>query len=142
MNFIEPNINYQHYFSTIFQVWSTSVWSFKCKVECVVPVVVVSLLPHAEFGRNDHRVEAPHFISSVFFNFSNHLKLNSSRKQQNLYQNRYKLFIYAVIYFHGINLPSLVPQCRLFSFFLIDPFATGSAVRADLFIWDGLYCSL
>ena len=31
------------------------------KVECAFPVVVVCLLPHAEFGRNDHREDAPHF---------------------------------------------------------------------------------
>ena len=29
----------------------------------VFPMVVVSLLPHVECGRNDHWEEAPHFIS-------------------------------------------------------------------------------
>ena len=32
------------------------------KVGCVFPMVLVSILPHAEFGRNDHRENAPHFI--------------------------------------------------------------------------------
>ena len=32
-----------------------------CKVGCVVVMVVVSILPHAEFGPNDHRQDAPHF---------------------------------------------------------------------------------
>ena len=27
-------------------------------------MVVVSILPHAEFGSNDHREDAPHFIPS------------------------------------------------------------------------------
>ena len=30
-------------------------------VECVFPVVVVSMLPHAEFGPNDHQEDAPYF---------------------------------------------------------------------------------
>ena len=34
---------------------------FMNKVECAFPVVVVCLLPHAEFGRNDHREDTPHF---------------------------------------------------------------------------------
>ena len=33
------------------------------KVGCVFLMVVVSLLPNAEFGRNDHREDAPHFIN-------------------------------------------------------------------------------
>ena len=28
------------------------------KVECVLPMVAISLLPHAEIGRNDHREDA------------------------------------------------------------------------------------
>ena len=28
---------------------------------CVFPVAIVSMLPHAEFGPNDHREDAPHF---------------------------------------------------------------------------------
>ena len=31
-------------------------------VRCVVLMIVVSLLLHAEFGRNDHRKDAPYFI--------------------------------------------------------------------------------
>ena len=34
------------------------------KVECVFSIVAVSKLPHAEFGRNDHRADVPHFIDS------------------------------------------------------------------------------
>ena len=30
-------------------------------------VVVVAILPHAEFGPNDHREDAPHFIILVSF---------------------------------------------------------------------------
>ena len=32
------------------------------KVGCVFPMVVVSILPHTEFGPNDHREDASHFI--------------------------------------------------------------------------------
>ena len=32
------------------------------KVGCVFPMVIVSILPHAEFGPNDHRENPPHFI--------------------------------------------------------------------------------
>ena len=32
------------------------------KVGCVLPKVVVSILPHAEFGPSDHQEDAPHFI--------------------------------------------------------------------------------
>ena len=28
-------------------------------------MVVVSILPHAKFGRNDHREDAPHFIIGI-----------------------------------------------------------------------------
>ena len=31
------------------------------KVGCVFPMVVVSILLHAEFGPNDHREDASHF---------------------------------------------------------------------------------
>ena len=33
------------------------------KVECVFPIVVDSMLPHAEFGPNDHRKDAPRFTT-------------------------------------------------------------------------------
>ena len=36
--------------------------AFQSKVGCFFPMVAVSLLPHAEFGLNDHRKDAPHFI--------------------------------------------------------------------------------
>ena len=36
------------------------------KLRCVFPKVVVSILPHAEFGRHDHRGDAPHFIYQTF----------------------------------------------------------------------------
>ena len=35
---------------------------FKCNVGCVFPMGVSILAPHAEFGWNDHREGAPHFI--------------------------------------------------------------------------------
>ena len=34
---------------------------FNDKIWCVFLMVVVSILLHAEFGRNDHREDAPHF---------------------------------------------------------------------------------
>ena len=40
------------------------------KVGCVFPIITVSLLPHAEFGPNDHCdhcEDAPHFISMTNF---------------------------------------------------------------------------
>ena len=36
----------------------------RCKVGCVFPMVVVTLLLHAEFGLNDHREKAPHVMES------------------------------------------------------------------------------
>ena len=30
--------------------------------QCAILIVVVSILPHAEFGPNDHREDVPHFI--------------------------------------------------------------------------------
>ena len=33
---------------------------------CVIPLVDVSILPHAEFGPNDHREDAPHEIFLKF----------------------------------------------------------------------------
>ena len=34
--------------------------------ECVFPMVIVSILPHADFGSNDHRKDAPHFRILIF----------------------------------------------------------------------------
>ena len=36
------------------------------KLGRVFPMVVVSILPHAEFGPNDHREDAPHFIAQCW----------------------------------------------------------------------------
>ena len=36
------------------------------KVGCVFPMIIVTILRHAEFGQNDHWVDAIHFISSIF----------------------------------------------------------------------------
>ena len=33
----------------------------RIKVECVFPVIIVSILPLAEFGQNDHQEDTPHF---------------------------------------------------------------------------------
>ena len=35
--------------------------NYTIEVGCVVPMIVVSKLLHAEFGRNDHQEYAPHF---------------------------------------------------------------------------------
>ena len=40
-------------------------WDFIFKVGCVVPMVIVSILPDAKFGRNYHREDASHFIFTV-----------------------------------------------------------------------------
>ena len=39
---------------------------FQTKVGCVVPMVIVSILLHAEFGPNDHREHASHFTSQTY----------------------------------------------------------------------------
>ena len=38
------------------------------KLTCVFPMVIVSIMPHAEFGRNDHRGDEPHFNSCANLN--------------------------------------------------------------------------
>ena len=38
------------------------------KVGCVFSMVIVSILPHAEFGPNDHREDAPYFRIGVLKN--------------------------------------------------------------------------
>ena len=37
------------------------------KVGCVLPMDVVFKLPHAEFGSNDHREDAPHFKNRIIW---------------------------------------------------------------------------
>ena len=37
------------------------------KEACVFPVVVVSIMSHAEFGRNGHREYAPHFTGGYSY---------------------------------------------------------------------------
>ena len=46
------------------------------KVECVFPMVVVSVLPHAEFGPYDHREDAPHSNKCYHFDFLGSVWLN------------------------------------------------------------------
>ena len=41
-----------------------------------------------------------------------------------------------------INVPSQRPQWSLFFLSFIQIFITGSAVRADLFYWDGLFLNI
>ena len=36
-------------------------------MECVFPVIDVSILSHVEFGPNDHREDAPHFTRLFIF---------------------------------------------------------------------------
>ena len=38
-----------------------------CKVVCVFPMAVVSILPHVEFGPNYHWKDAPHVRCAKFF---------------------------------------------------------------------------
>ena len=49
-----------------FEFENIDFWYFlrKGKVGYVFPMVVVYILPHVEFGRNDHREEAPTLIKS------------------------------------------------------------------------------
>ena len=35
---------------------------FEGKVGCILPMVVISRLPHPEFGPNHHQEDVPHFI--------------------------------------------------------------------------------
>ena len=42
-------------------VWNINFLEFI--VGCVFSIVVVSILPHADFERNDHQEDAPHFMS-------------------------------------------------------------------------------
>ena len=62
---------------------------------CVVRIVVDSMLPHTEYGPNDHRKDAPPFISfeKRIFCFSYKMILSGSRLTVN-YSDSYsdKLF--------------------------------------------------
>ena len=35
--------------------------AYRIKVGCVLPMVIVCILPHAEFGPNGHQKDVPHF---------------------------------------------------------------------------------
>ena len=67
------------------------------KVGCVFPMVVVSLLPHAEFGPNDHLEDATHFICSqgVFYTKNGATVFKKCMIQllntTSLYNRKYKL---------------------------------------------------
>ena len=50
--------------------------SFKIYVGCVLPIVVVSLLPHVEFEPSGHWKDAPHFNINVLFVFGE-LQINT-----------------------------------------------------------------
>ena len=67
------NSDFTEILSTSFedQHWIIGIWwgKFYSKVGCVFSMIVVSLLLHAEFRRNDHREDAPHFTLSLISNF-------------------------------------------------------------------------
>ena len=84
-------------------------------VGCVCPMVVVSILPHAEFGSNDHLGDARHFIFRLFWNFEireHFKKINNLEKLERMCQSlEYHcisnpfLVKYEVIKFRKKNLP-------------------------------------
>ena len=56
--------------------WTTYIFQWgetMTKLRCVVRMVVDSILPHAEFGQNDHRRDAPPFRLNNY-SFGNYLK--------------------------------------------------------------------
>ena len=55
------------YFKILYFYWAKSIPSYTYhlgynQVGCAFTMVVVSILLHAEFGQNDHRSNAPHFM--------------------------------------------------------------------------------
>ena len=65
--------------------------SLKYKVGCVFLVVVVSMLLHAEIGRNDHRECAPHFIKI--------LRVQSSGSNLLIWLQDHKILLKLLIFF-------------------------------------------
>ena len=97
-------------------------------------MVVVSILPHAEFGPNDRREDAPHFMikmsaykrESKKESMNDHLKIqkpkkNSKKLSLNLSINFTKvgdqkirlIFNSAIHYFHGIIRFSICVKSKL-----------------------------
>ena len=71
-----------------------------CKVGCVFPMVVVSILPHAKFGPRDHREHAPHF-TSLSFQYKSMLNRRSDRlfiEIYNDYRNIVQINIEITVY--------------------------------------------
>ena len=64
-NQLRVNITYDSYVKLLnvklIEVMIRQVFKPKNKVLCVFPMVNVSIVPHAEFGRNDHQEDALHF---------------------------------------------------------------------------------
>ena len=54
------------------------------KVECIL-LRVLSILPHAEFGQNDHREDAPHFTRSLSRDYPFSIYESSLSKQKRLF---------------------------------------------------------
>lgn len=61
------------------------------KVESIFPIVVVSILLHAEFRRNGHRKHAPHFI--IYFDQHPEKPLNPIRRH----------FLFLTLFFKDIK---------------------------------------
>ena len=51
--------------NNLWKIGELLIISNSVKVGCVVPIVVVYILLHAEFGRNDHPEDAPILVNHV-----------------------------------------------------------------------------
>ena len=56
-------------------------------------MVVVSILPHADFGLNDHREEAPHFMNKGWNSGKGQQKTTCSRCKLESTKSFLKLFL-------------------------------------------------
>ena len=62
-DFVETKINWASKRNNLFDKWyrKSNLICHVCKVVCVSPIVLVSILLYADFGPNDYRENAPHF---------------------------------------------------------------------------------
>ena len=100
-------------------------------VGCVFPMTVVSRLPHAEFGLNDHRRDAPFFGPLPGPKFQSSLKLFFSEHNQ-VKEAKFLHYYFRIVELHSFWFLTHLNTIKLFSIYILWIFLTELNKQVDL----------